>query len=346
MIMLVTLSNTRECARGGPWSPTDSDKATKSGTPLGAKRGLDDSTGRLGMVHATLQLPCVEQPTICFRCAANKTDIPYTGMGLTALWRERRYTATEFWTRFKAQGLVPNPLFFLPGFTLDMLGIDLLHAGDLGVAQTLLGNVLWEYLHHKDCKGKNQRERIAFMWSKLKSHYQAFETTKRMQTLTKDMIKQDKKPPKLRAKGAETRGCLPWGLEVALEMAESTPCAHTKTVVQCISRLMDLYVLMGVGPFQPALARDAVRKFCVLYGALSKEADENGHTDVWRAKPKFHMLQELGEYQVIILGNPRNVLEHMLTRTLLVGLLPWPALEGGSKLPPQLPRTCSIGTRH
>ena len=44
---------------------------------------------------------------------------------------------------------------------------------------------------------------------------------------------------------------------------------------------------MGVGPFQPALARDAVRKFCVLYGALSKEADENGHTHVCKVKPKF-----------------------------------------------------------
>ena len=117
------------------------------------------------------------------------------------------------------------------------------------------------------------------MWSKLQSHYKALETTNRMQTLTTDMIKQDKKPPKLRAKGAETRGCLPWGLELAQEMAEPTPSAHTETVAQCISRLMDLYVLMGVDSFQPAQARDAVRMFCVLYGALSKEADDNGHTE-------------------------------------------------------------------
>ena len=46
---------------------------------------------------------------------------------------------------------------------------------------------------------------------------------------------------------------------------------------------------------------------CPFYGALSKEAADNGHTEMWRAKPKFHMLQELGEYQVFILGNPRQV---------------------------------------
>jgi hypothetical protein len=69
---------------------------------------------------------------------------------------------------------------------------------------------------------------------------------------------------------------------------------------------MDLYVFMGVDQFQPELARDAVRKFCVLYGALSKEADDNGHTEMWMVKPRFHMLQELGEYQVFILGNPRK----------------------------------------
>ena len=82
-----------------------------------------------------------------------------------------------------------------------------------------------------------------------------------------------------------------------MEMAADTPSPHCQTVLQCVSRLMDLYMLMGVEPFQPQLARQTVRQFSVLYGALSQEAEDTGHPELWRVKPKFHMLQELRPFQ-------------------------------------------------
>ena len=171
-----------------------------------------------------------------------------------------------------------------------MVVTDVLHACDLGITQDLIGNVMWEYMHHRACKGRNQGERVKYMWSLLKAHYQAMGTTTRLQALTREMIRQENTPPKLRAKGAETRGCLPWSLELSMEMAAATPSPHYQTVLQCVSRLMDLYMVMGVEPFQPQMARQAVRQFSVLYSALSKEAADTGHDELWRVKPKFHML--------------------------------------------------------
>ena len=291
---------------GTPFAKEDKERSGKAGASIGARGALMTVRSDWAWLKQIFSFPAWSNQAICFRCAANKSDCPYTDMGQGAAWRTRRYSSAAFWAQFRAQGLTPSPLFSLPGFSLEMVAIDLLHAGDLGVTQDLLGNVCWEFFHHPACTGTTQADRLSFMWAKLKAHYAALQTTNRVQKLTREMFKQDRKPPKLRTKGAETRGCLPWGLELAMEMAKSTPGAHSQTVLQCVSRLMDFYVLLSMDPFQPNLAKDAVRHFAVLYSALSKEATDKGQEELWRVKPKFHMLQELCEYQVFCLGNPKT----------------------------------------
>ena len=57
--------------------------------------------------------------------------------------------------------------------------------------------------------------RIAELWNRIKLHYKTFHTQSRLQKLTWEMIRVDQKPPKLRAKGAETRHLVPCCFELA-----------------------------------------------------------------------------------------------------------------------------------
>ena len=85
---------------------------------------------------------------VCWRCRANKGNIPYWDPKPNAKWRKKRINATEFATLVRENGCDMSPLFSLPGFTLLHICIDSLHALDLGFAQEILGNIFYECLGH------------------------------------------------------------------------------------------------------------------------------------------------------------------------------------------------------
>ena len=129
----------------------------------------------------------------------------YKEVGPHAAWRTLRYTAKQFWDMMRDQGIPPCPIFDLPGVGLEVICIDVLHALDLGFTQDVLGNILWEYLASGLCVGRSLDARVKSLWAQWKEHQKTYKTPCKLQGLTKEMIKLDKKPPKLRAKGAETR---------------------------------------------------------------------------------------------------------------------------------------------
>ena len=116
------------------------------------------------------------------------------------------------------------------------------------------------------------------------------------------MIKRDGKGPKLRAKGAETRYLVPFALELAMSMHSVLMNEHSEALVKCFSSLMDIYSHMSSG-FDPEGLKQATRNFLLFYKALSHEAQDE---KFWKVKPKFHMVQELGEYTALEAGNPRD----------------------------------------
>ena len=99
----------------------------------------------------------------------------------------------------------PSVLFSSPGFTLMMVCIDVLHALDLGFTQDMLGNLFWEALDTLFKEGKNRGERVKLLLLRMKKWYRMFKPPSQIQKLTEEMLKREKKSPKLKAKGAETR---------------------------------------------------------------------------------------------------------------------------------------------
>ena len=186
-----------------------------------------------------------------------------------------------------------------------MIAIDTLHACDLGVSQDFIGNTMHEYLRSGLLDGSNHEDGIKQLWQRLKKHYNSFKTEIRIHNLTSDMVKARGKPPKVRTKGAECRSLLPFALEISQHMADSLETLHYKTIFRCASSLMNFYLSFEMEPFDASFTEESCRTFCTLLSALAKEAEDGGDDMCWRLKPKVHMMQELGEYQVHILGSPR-----------------------------------------
>ena len=123
-----------------------------------------------------------------------------------------------------------------------------------------------------------------------------------LQGLTVEMIKQTRKSPKLRAKGAETRHLVPFGVLLAQDMAEVRDDTHGNTVLKLASCPFDLYCLFATRPVDFRACADACRRLCLLYGSLNPKAKET--QDSWRVKPKFHMMCELCKHQIEEFGSP------------------------------------------
>ena len=208
-------------------------------------------------------------------------------------------------------GIDPCPIFSLPGFNLSFVGIDVLHCCDLGITQDLIGNVLWEYVKRPGLvAGTKVADMVGKLGTNLDTYYRDCKTPCRIDALSEDMIKQSKKGPKLRAKGAETKGILRFAVQCAIRMSEILGDAHSRTVAACACALMDFYVLLDHDEWLQDVASDVARRYCVLYSALGREAAKTDDR-FWKSKPKLHMFQELVEYQTLDLGHPARYWTYM-----------------------------------
>ena len=93
--------------------------------------------------------------------------------------------------------------------------------------------------------------RIAELWNKIKLHFKTFRTQSWLQGLTWKMIRVHQKPPKLRAKGAETRHLVPCCLELAMDFHKHQQSAQSFTICG-LFELFGLYMTMSVEPFDSA----------------------------------------------------------------------------------------------
>ena len=105
----------------------------------GVPRVAAPSAARLGLVLCLVRLQRVGVP-----CKANCSDIPWTDTSSAAAWRTSRYRTSESLARQTEQGINVNPLLSLPGFSAELICIDVLHSMDLGTTQDAIGNVFFD----------------------------------------------------------------------------------------------------------------------------------------------------------------------------------------------------------
>ena len=273
---------------------------------LPSRAGLLQIRGDWSWYKQVFSFPSWANEEICWMCMATRGPrAPFRDFSLSAIWRQSRYRPGQLWRKMATQGVTPSCIFSLPMVTEDMVTVDVLHAMDLGVSQDILGNLFWEMVWTPGVLGGgNQEARTQALWVLVKAHYKAMKTENRLQKLTLTMIRTDSKPPKMRAKGAETRNLIPFGVEAARLLADARPGTRSDTIVEMVAAIFDVYMLMGLPTWYPEVAAAAARKCALLYAALSAEAVAADRDWQWRIKPKFHMFIELMEFQSGVLGNP------------------------------------------
>ena len=312
-------------------------RAAKGNKPLGFTGGLMQARGDWQFYNAVFSFPAWNSGQMCWKCRASQEGrFAYWKCGPTAAWRSTRYTSGEFLDNLQAQGVSINPLFTAPGFTIDDVCIGRLHAMDLGVSQEISGNIFWEAVLHLRMPGRNQALRIHSLWVRIKAYYAARKPTSQLQKLTQPMVKKDKKPPRLRSKGAETRHLVPYAVQLAQQLHDMYGTEHTHWVLDMVTMLNKLYDMMDKDYDHTEAKRMSIR-ICVLYTKLSLEA-ANENIRAWKIKPKLHMMQELLEYQGEELGNPRGFWEYKDED--FVGIIATLALRRGG---PNTPNACAAG---
>ena len=114
------------------WLPSDQDRS-KLHSVFGAKGMLVQVRGDWSWYNQVFSFPSWSSKAICWKCRANADTMPWKDCSAGARWRSNRYTDRAFWKAMRDAGVQACPLFALPGFRLAFIGIDVLHAFDLGV---------------------------------------------------------------------------------------------------------------------------------------------------------------------------------------------------------------------
>ena len=119
------------------------------------------------------------------------------------------------------------------------------------------------------------------------------------------MLKNTGNSSKLRAKGGETRGLIPFAAEFSQKLADFHNNPHWRTVAQVFSLLLQCGQCCAARPFDQLSLRDNCRTLCLLWAGLEKEAFSLGSKE-WNMKPKVHMFQELCEFVAEDQGTPEH----------------------------------------
>ena len=252
---------------------------------------------------------------VCFKCACTGEggECPYTDASLSAAWRRTMVSHPEWFQRALREGRYLSVLWSLPGFILSFITIDLMHCGELGILQYLLGNVLFELFVQLGGIVTRPLEAMGSLMSLIQvasKHLQ--QARPPVYKLSIAQIKASGKEPKLKTKAAETR----YMLEVVTHilknlMPPTTP--HEVLRLQCCQSINDIYVELRQWDqrLSPPKVAKLARTHIILYAELCREALDGGHfvANGWHAYkmyPKHHLFVHLMEEQTAACGNPAD----------------------------------------
>ncbi len=253
------------------------------------------------------------QAHVCWRCDAaaggpNEWRNPWEFAG----WRGTRFTSTQEVVA-RAEGVATSELLRAPGFAWQYIAIDVLHTFCLGIAARAQGSFLFEWVRRRVHGSVSQS--LLELNRRLREFYRntARDAPHRaaIDFVTRSTLSSNTDAGILSGvKGAECRGLVDFTCGLAQEAARERPGDHGAQLrLTCLASLRSFYEAISRQDFSAEHCANATRGFCVAYRLLHDEvraAAAPGAKLPWHLVPKFHLAQELGEYQVFELGNPRD----------------------------------------
>jgi hypothetical protein len=262
-----------------------------SNTPLLSAGFVCEFRGDWKMLAETIKIPAWnKKDKCCFKCNIKLEDIAECNSD--APWRQlqNRTTHWDFILNLMQNNIDIPSIFKIPGFTVDCIALDWLHAVDQGIGADMVGNLLWQLLAFQT--GNNRAEQIKALWAKMQSYYAQHRVADPLHSLTETMLrKKASSSPKLRGGAAQIRALVNFVAEqssstfndsVPEQQAAKMAAKHLKNCYNCLSR--ENYS-------QQVLQREATM-LGMQYKALERHSLSEG-TSMYKIKPKFHMFHEL-----------------------------------------------------
>lgn len=219
---------------------------------------------------------------ICFLCSAKPGDV--RDCSSDAGWRTQRLSHFDLARRMLEQGLSLSPIMSCPGFKSTCFLLDWLHIVDIGVATDFLAGLL--LLICQKLPGPSRQARIDLLWEMIQQFYKDTGATSRLDMLKHSMLQQPKRYPKLRARAAEARGLIPFGLLMARAWLGDTELEATAK--GAMEELNSCFEMLSPAAFNADTLAFHSKRFCLLYVAL-----EEAEPQMFHIMPKLHMFQEL-----------------------------------------------------
>ena len=128
-------------------------------------------------------LPSWKANNLCWWCTVHRDHLTDSQAG-------QPLTSDDFFKRCSELGEEVAPLFGAPGVSTSTISVDWMHCVELGIAQDMVGNVLWHCIHEAGVvPGGSQQARLDSLNEQLLSWNHRSKPSNPIQVLTIKMVK-------------------------------------------------------------------------------------------------------------------------------------------------------------
>lgn len=271
----------------------------------------------------------MKSDSFCWMCeATQKTLGPlhFHDFRPEAAHRQTMISHESYLTTCAQEGEQPSHLLRCPGFMMDFVTVDVMHAGDLGTFQDAIGSLLWLEITNKSWF-PNKGAGLQALNVQLADYYSANPGLSKVTPLTMSQIF-TKEPgyPYLKAKAAQTRHLVGFCLTLAHlhrtghatrpafrfrrhHRLEADSARHCDLVVALFEGLNRFVGSCGTTPFVAADCRAGMYQ----YLQCMEELHRMWRRDVplanqkplpWHLRPKAHVCQHMVEEKIDMFGSP------------------------------------------
>ena len=249
--------------------------------------------GDLDHFHKCLKLEAPTSLTPCPWCRANRSNCPWTDFTAQAAWKSCLWLDDAQWRNAHPRR---HPVFNVLCIGIHNLHVDVLHTLGLGVAQHLLGGVIWILVHER-FRG-TLAANLEQVWSDIRQSYIEQNAPTRIRRLTRKMYQPSLSDyPQMTTKGKETEHLVEAVLFSWVQHCTDSP--HDASVTEALHCLRSMFDLCRrVGPSlqlcrgaKHELARNTDR-LLLHYTALANAAAARGAL-LFNVTPKFHVAWHL-----------------------------------------------------
>lgn len=286
---------------GAPWLPGSEESCLALqplcggyyGIPWLFKADLEYLALYLKLNHFQSLKPCVF-------CKADTGEHCWTDFRPGALWKSTVWG----WAEWRAAHPQCHRLFTFLGCTVHTVHCDVLHTVSLGVAQHVVGNVLfiliWQVLDKTKLTGN---QRLAAVWHDIREFYTVAKAPVRIRKLKWSMFLPDPRAPRqhyphMNTKGKETEWlarAVHWLWEHYADIDDAMH-GHITCVLKYLIELYDHCSTPGLffTPEEAATVKQCTAHLQLHYSWLARDAIEKG-LKLWNIVPKLHYLWHIGQ---------------------------------------------------